>query len=736
MLQYGFQGLNLLLPNSSGSMGRYKFETVFSLGLADDRNNLRQYPQRKLLVWLFLALLTSSAGLRAQSGNGITSQQQIETNPFSIASLPVLQEGVQTHQFCSYDRAGDNNDAEYFPLYTDARGECVIFDAMGPGCLYRQHMNIWYGKPVYQGIRIRYYFDDESTPRVDMDVSKFFSSSNPIFQAPLAFDGKDPKTGRDRFRILYHPIFFKKRLKIALTALPGGPPTIQMPWIGKAKDDPDNSQQHWHWYQYTYQLFTDDPGMESWTPEAGRAMMPALVKAWTIPHPDKKPVQDQITSDIPPGKTATLWQTQQPGAITALRFSLSPWNNLDAMANTWLKITFDGASHPQIEAPLCCFFGANRTKLTTSYSSLLLGWSNGEAYSYFPMPFWKSALIQIENRSRKNVSVNADIDCKTGSDISYPEQTCGSLFAQYHREDPRTEGKDYTYLALNNASGQVVGHAVSRWNTCCEEDERTYFDGSKSPWINGDGYEDDQGMGWGLTWGPPPLTLAVFGAPSGKVGSGGLYRFFLSDKYYFSSGIQNGHQTYGPHSPSGDEGHYRVGTEESVTFWYGHLKPRLVQSDEFDVGQSSSEAAHAYHAQGNVQRVSGNWWYDGEYNNVLFKTPAITDDGVSFTKSSTFTVAISPDNQGVRLRRRCDKENNRQEARVFIDDQLVTERPWYSVDFDSTYRNIRWMDTDFEIPSRYTKGKNKIAVKIEFLSSKTGRWDEYHYWVYSYLSGH
>ena len=37
-----------------------------------------------------------------------------------IDDLPLLRTGVQTHQFCSYDRAGDNYDHEYFALYTEA----------------------------------------------------------------------------------------------------------------------------------------------------------------------------------------------------------------------------------------------------------------------------------------------------------------------------------------------------------------------------------------------------------------------------------------------------------------------------------------------------------------------------------------------------------------------------------------------------------------------------------------
>jgi hypothetical protein len=119
-------------------------------------------------------------------------------------------------------------------------------------------------------------------------------------------------------------------------------------------------------------------------------------------------------------------------------------------------------------------------------------------------------------------------------------------------------------------------------------------------------------------------------------------------------------------------------------------------------------------------------------NNVLFPTPAIADDGVSTDKGSEFTVKIDRQNNGVRLRRRTDKENNQQLARVYIDGVLVRERPWYSVDFERTFRNIRWLDTDFEVPAAYTRGKGKIRVRIELQTSKTGCWDESHYWVYSY----
>ena len=153
-----------------------------------------------------IAAMAGDPAFAAGVDGMVSSENPVEAGAFRIDSLPLLRTGVQTHQFCSYDRAGDNYDWEYFPLYTDTNGECVIFDAMGPGCLYRHHMNVWHGLPVYQGVHIKYYFDDETTPRIDMDISTFFSTNNPlgIFQPPLAYNGAK------RFRMFYHPMFFKK----------------------------------------------------------------------------------------------------------------------------------------------------------------------------------------------------------------------------------------------------------------------------------------------------------------------------------------------------------------------------------------------------------------------------------------------------------------------------------------------------------------------------------------------
>ena len=647
---------------------------------------------------------------------------------FKIEDLPLLRDDVQTHQFCSYDRAGDNYDFEYFPIYTEPDGEVAIFDAMGPGCLYRHHMNIWKSWPQYnaavatRGVKIRYYFDGEQQPRIDMDVSTFFSPKNPlgIFRYPLAVDGGDD------FRLMYCPMFFKKRLKVALSRIPGGPGSNQIPWAGRWNMLPKRRN---HWYEYTFHTFREDAGFDSWTPQQDET---ALFKLWDPKNlgRDPKPVEGNETESrsgpLPAGSRMSLAQIAGAGSISSLRISIQPVSE-ETLFETWLKITFDERSPGQVEAPLGGFFGANRKSLDASFSSLPLGYSPASMYCYFPMPYWKSAKVELENRGREDIKiVKANIHHKPYR--AYPEKDCGYFFARYHKEFPRKEGIDYTYLDWIG-TGHVVGHVTSRFDTSMEEDERTYFDGSQTPQIYGEGFEDDHNMGWGLK----NLQHPIFGAMAAHGGAGTAYRFFTPDLYFFRSSVKHGHQVYGPHSPLGHEGLYQVGSEESVAFFYGRESPMLALTDELDVGKRKPESEHVYRATGNRQATTRAFWYEGEFNNVLFKVPPIEDDGVVLSGSSQFTVKIDPANQGVLIRRRTDKADNRQMADVYVDGRQVTERPWYSVDYDKTYRNIRWQDTDFEIPCRYTAGKSSIRLTVQYVRGEKQDWNEYYYWIFSIL---
>jgi hypothetical protein len=177
------------------------------------------------------------------------------------------------------------------------------------------------------------------------------------------------------------------------------------------------------------------------------------------------------------------------------------------------------------------------------------------------------------------------------------------------------------------------------------------------------------------------------------------------------------------------------GTTDVTIFYYKSAAgPNLQLSDEIDVGNHFSETAHGY-------RVTDQTWqgfrtddYDGYERRRDYGR--YSDDGRAYRGSSRFNVAVDPANQGVRLRKRINRnENGVQTAEVFVDGVKVG-RPWHVVtlarspgkdDLDG------WFDTDFEIPAALTRGKSRLAIEIRFTGSpQKGEINEYYWWIYSY----
>ncbi|HLK16741.1 MAG TPA: DUF2961 domain-containing protein, partial [Fimbriimonadaceae bacterium] len=446
----------------------------------------------------------------------------------SLLDLPYLRRGVQTHQFTSYDRAGDNYDADYFPLYKEADGACVLFDVYGPGCLYRLHANLWNGDLT--GINIRFYFDDDTTPRIDMDVTRFFSPENPlgIFKEPYAHVGQG-------WRFVYHPFFFKRHLKVSLSKEPFGSTPLwdKLPWLGRYDQHPARRN---HWYNFTFHTFAEATGIQSWTKPADMRPAAAFLDPGhngEPPAPAPGAATHEREFELAPGASRETFQQRGSGVITALRLELDP-ADLAAAFDCNLRISFDGAGKPQVEAPLGCFFGIYRQRPDKWIVSRYVGVQGAKLYCYFPMPYWRGARVSIENMGRLAHRLRCAVET---SGIRYPEAECGTFHAVYHRESPRTEGHDYRYVELRG-EGHVVGHFTYRFDTSMEEDERTYFDDSDTPAIYGEGFEDDHNQGWGLR----DATQAIYGSTGSDGGAGAVWRFFVPDLYVFHRSLRHGHQ--------------------------------------------------------------------------------------------------------------------------------------------------------------------------------------------------
>ncbi|MGW8257633.1 MAG: hypothetical protein ACWGMZ_09125, partial [Thermoguttaceae bacterium] len=114
-------------------------------------------------------------------------------------------------------------------------------------------------------------------------------------------------------------------------------------------------------------------------------------------------------------------------------------------------------------------------------------------------------------------------------------------------------------------------------------------------------------------------------------------------------------------------------------------------------------------------------------------TATTTDDGRAFAGASQFTVKIDPANEGVKIRRRVNRNrSNVQRTDVYVDGQLIPDAPWYVCDLRAP-PEAAFRDTDYEIPAAYTKGKDRLTIKLQHVSGQPDdSTNAYYYWVYCY----
>lgn len=109
-----------------------------------------------------------------------------------------------------------------------------------------------------------------------------------------------------------------------------------------------------------------------------------------------------------------------------------------------------------------------------------------------------------------------------------------------------------------------------------------------------------------------------------------------------------------------------------------------------------------------------------------------TDEGRAFggdDGASTFTVAVDPGNEGVRLTRRLDAAIGRQTADITVDG-----RPAGRWGPSKQTGNATWAEESVELPASLTSGKSEITVKNDFVSSDLD-FNEFTYWADSLAGG-
>ena len=632
-----------------------------------------------------------------QKAKGVCGLTDIET-------LPFLKHGVQLNYIGSMDKKGGNDDWNWWLYQDTATSEWVIFDVDGPGCIHQLYNHRGY--PGYRGAPesktvseynapntvYRFYFDGADKPQFTINASEF--GTLPGFESPLT----------DMYlhwvKRTWFPMFFRKGCRITtsvrLLTPPGG------------------------WGTVVYHSYTTPdsvPTFEEFLPRLKDVKRILTTPRGRDPKPTDGNVRHIADVTLSPGGKQTLLDTRDCASIASCTLKMEPYNP-DLLQKVRVKFFFDDVSKPCVDVPFGAFFGNVRG--VTSTTMVMQGlevvkageaYQSARGYIFFPMPFWKAARIEVtaETNLPFNVKIAAEIAVRPTEKTSYPKARCGYFRAAYREPYTPEGGEDTEYASIRGTGHLVSGTFASR--AVCEEDFRFYVDGCATAKIESDGAESWGGFGWGFC-GPYSGPLTCQDRYNGWTQT----RNMLGESYPFYNRIDVRQENLWHEVPWAWMNYRPAKTRDyhGAVFYYGIDQPTLVQTDALDVGDPTSELAHAYRSDGEsvtlISRYEGCSFENKQFSGG-FVPGEVTDTGRAVKTASEFTVAIRPDNDGVRLRRRSDQQFGRQRAQVFVDGEPIAERTWYRADRNP---HLRWLEDEFEIPAHYTKGKDKIRVKLVF----------------------
>ncbi|MCK4340130.1 MAG: DUF2961 domain-containing protein [Phycisphaerae bacterium] len=456
--------------------------------------------------------------------------------------------GEQTGLFSSYDRRSRidkqgnyvawhaDDDCGHF-LRVSADGWHVMAEMEGPGALTR----IWSASPRGD---IRFILDGEAV--IDTQCDELLSGRLTPFEGPLVFRGLN----------CYFPIGFNRSCQVLC-------------------------REKTLCYQINFVRFPRQVQVERFKSELDEAARAALEEVKTTL--EKGFTDDQlfggrrtmpiaVQQDLGPGEVLSE-TVEGAGTVRALYVALTDRVNpreLYALHRCLLRVYYDGAELPSVEAPLIDFFGSGFDLV--SFRSLAVGTNkklplplpdrhfghDRFMYCYFPMPYRNGLRVEIENLNTGKRKIGLLLHMRV--DLQPPAADALRFFARFRREDP-CETPDYPLLETTGR-GRLVGCVL---NVDCPRaawwgagDDKVWIDGEKFPSYFGTGTEHYLGDAAGLR---PLLDPLVGATRTGPYGKNSAYRWHIPDVVNFQKSIRF---ALGNRQPEGVQDTYY----SSVVYWY------------------------------------------------------------------------------------------------------------------------------------------------------------------------
>ena len=285
---------------------------------------------------------------------------------------------------------------------------------------------------------------------------------------------------------------------------------------------------------------------------------------------------------IEPGQTISMADLKGPGRIAHI------WITMDSREKFFgkkivIKMYWDGEKNPSVESPINDFFCEGHGLEYNVNSLPFRVTAEGTARNcYFPMPFAKSARIEVTNEGKERFNYFYWYVDWQKLDSLAPNSAY--FHAKYRQEYPCKKSSDYLILFARGI-GHYVGcnlsvrqHEPSWWG---EGDDRFYIDGETEPRLRGTGTEDYFCDAWGFR----QADGLFYGCPLMEgmetLNRTTVYRFHIQDPVPFKKSLKVTIEHKGAHlKPDGKMDGFgeRADDFSSVAYWY-QTEPHVVFSE-------------------------------------------------------------------------------------------------------------------------------------------------------------
>ena len=432
-----------------------------------------------------------------------------------------------------------NNRASGTSLPISPRGKLLLADIQGPGILrhfWMTNEKVKTEQAIVEGkVTICFYWDGHQEPDLEIPLDEFFGKK--------FTDSEEISWQRDRkSKNAYYTIPFRKSVKIEL------------------KNNTDERLNDIYW-QIDYELVPK---------------LPEGIHYFDINTHVPKPIPLDSSSKankhnigkiyLSPKSTHIITKLKGPSVIRRIQLSYKGEDNVLANRGVIVKVYWDNENNPSIEVPLGDFFGVGFGE-NSNFSSQAWIQQDGTKEIYFPMPFKKSARIELVNLNAKKLGLFSwKIDYDTKSELP---NNVEYFHASFRISRPVPLNSVHKAIEIQGR-GKFVGLVWSHhWLN-----KGQHAEGTQNFWIDGEhiqatGSEDYFGQAWGFYKGSRHPYMGNSFGPEKSVGKGvgdwyrlTAYRALVLDPIHFQKLLSLDLTCYGV-----DVGH-KTDEYSTVCFWY------------------------------------------------------------------------------------------------------------------------------------------------------------------------